>query len=349
MTLFHQTGLPGFRFAICLGWIIGVIFTRNPLKFTELKSWKMPYAGFAIVLNICMAIYATDFMFNIVPESILERERSKRNLNPIASALAHGFIAINAAILALLRIYFMWKAKEISSFLKAIQDRGRDFRSSGRNLFSRRQTGILSFVNLMLQTLISVVFAVTLLGLEKSHSWFRSLGTYTYSITVLLFIIWPCFLTHEVTFTLMATTLDRILVIFEGFCDYAECVAVGHRDIPTKTVLPTRTLNIQVQPAMQSYSIFNQQAQAVYLLQRFRAVQYLFLTYNKLMGPLVLVAVITSTVGAIDSTKGLLTPNDNALHVSRWWAHFLYFASHCISLTVLDSGHRARNLVKLVC
>ena len=100
---------------------------------------------------------------------------------------------------------------------------------------------------------------------------------------------------------------------------------------------------------MQSYSIFNQQAQAVYLLQRFRAVQYLFLTYNKLMGPLVLVAVITSTVGAIDSTKGLLTPNDNALHVSRWWAHFLYFASHCISLTVLDSGHRARNLVKLVC
>ena len=80
------------------------------------------------------------------------------------------------------------------------------------------------------------------------------------------------------------------------------------------------------------------------LLHHFRPLQSLLSNYNRLLGPLVLVMIVTSTVNSINTVNHLLKPRGG---VGVGWVHWVHLAQRCIYLTMLDDGHRARKTVTM--
>ena len=113
--------LSGFKFSIWLGWITGVIFTKNPITFPPFKSWKSSYSALAICLASCMALFATDFVMNVIDAKFMEITQG--NLNQLSAKLAQGFLLVSVAEPTFLRVYLIINAKKMSSFFKDIQNR----------------------------------------------------------------------------------------------------------------------------------------------------------------------------------------------------------------------------------
>ena len=131
-----------------------------------------------------------------------------------------------------------------------------------------------------------------------------------------------------------------MLVAFDGLCAQAENLVCYSKYATTGFKLSYVVLNIEAEPMKMAGTDRNVEVKSV--IRNFRVLQSLFHCYDKLMGPLVLIMIVTSTMILIDTTTNLLKPRDGA---NAGWSHVVYMAQRCIYLTVLDTGHRATNLV----
>ena len=200
--------LPNLGFFICLGWMTGVIFTRNPLRFSEFKTWQTAHTVFAVVLNLCSTIFAVDHVLDMMAVDTTKVVHG--NVNQVSLKVAQGVLMVYVTDLYLLRVYLTWKAKQVSVFLSSIQNIHEGH--SGR----RRRTGFLLLLIFILVSLesVSVGMGTHATNLRKEYTWRAWLHGYPYSITIFLFT-WCAKIVHVVVFALISCTLNRMLAMFD--------------------------------------------------------------------------------------------------------------------------------------
>ena len=133
------------------------------------------------------------------------------------------------------------------------------------------------------------------------NSWRGWLKGYPYTVAVAL-LLWSSGMVCVVVLALVATILDKMLTILDQICDYAEnlllcptvVVATGykcsHKTLTIIEVEPKRTESAAADDAS------DENFAAEKLLEHFHTLQRLFLTFNRLLGPIVLVTIVTSTL-----------------------------------------------------
>ena len=284
---------------------------------------------------------AADFVYNVINVNYVEVLQG--NMNKASLKLAQAFEMVFIAEMTLSRVYLTFKAKEMSSFFKDVENQANPAAEpSQEGHASRQRTGFLLLVSFVLMTWESVSFTVVLhtTNLAAGDSWKAWLDGYPYAVAVFL-LLWPSGMAHMVAFALVVTTVDRMLVVFDGLCVQAENLMYNSKAATTGFKLSYVTLNIESEPMKMTGT--NQNVEMKSVIRNFRKLQSLFQCYDTLMGPLVLVMIVISTMILIDTTTNVLKPRDGA---NAGWSHVVYMAQRCIYLTVLDTGHRATNLVK---
>ena len=193
-------------------------------------------------------------------------------------------------------------------------------------------------------TMAEVSSALQILQLDKSRSWLSWLGN-DELILVFVLVLMPSAMVCVVAFGVITTTLDRLLATLEGFCDFAESmVACGVVTVDGKNETRNPAALIKVQ-SWNRMSMNEQNDQARGLLEQFFKLKSLFLTYNKLIGPLTLVMVFMTTVSTIHGISDVLQSKDGRTSKRGDWEKWAYLARYALFLSILDRGHRAKALV----
>ena len=337
MKITENITLPCLNFTIWLGWITGLIITRSPKNVREIKTWIALHTVFPLTLSSCIAIYATDMILNLMPANI----KKDFGGNFISAAVGNGFAVGNIVSIAILRLYFLLNAKQVSAFLEIIKN-------SQHNPYTKicnSKSGIFLLGLLVINSTEFIGLSYLLHRADKTLSWFSSLGEYFYTIVGGATILCPAFMTHVVAFGMALTTLDGLLVMFDEFCANIQTLLndQGNR----QEGLPfERTTQITVRSRKEIKVQEERTMQARFLLGTFQKIQYMFLMYNQVMGPAVLLLTVGITVSAIDGISDFLKPKDAVFKVYTGWLKPLAVLRSVIFLAILDRGHSSKNLVK---
>ena len=269
------------------------------------------------------------------------------DLNQLSLKLAQGLTMVVIVEMAFMRFYLICKAKSMSSFLEGIQTWESPSSAPRDERFPKRRAGFLLLLSCMIVTLENMSFAIILreASLIRDYPWRNWLKGYPYSLSVFL-LGWAISMAHVIVFALVVTSLDKMLRRLDGLCDYAESLIMRcSGNTTTGYNVSHVTLNIEVEPKKTTTAVSNRNTEVQNLLLHFRRLQSLFSTYNRLVGPLVLVMIVTSTVNLIDAINHLLNPRGGVSN--NGWGHWVHMTQRCIYLTVLDDGHRARKMVSM--
>ena len=338
MKIVQNTELPGFKFTIWLGWITGLILARSPKNVQELKSWVAVHTIFPLTLTGCMVVYAVDVILNVMPSNM------KKDLsgNFISAAVGNGFAVGHIFLIAILRVYFLLKAKQISAFLVKITNHHSPFAK-----IDNKKSGIMLLFLFAIACTESVGVPCMFYQLHKTHSWFSSVGDYCYAIMSGGIILWPAYTTHMTAFGMAVTTLDRLLEMFDDFCEYIQSLLSGPGNRQDGLPCDDRTTQITILSQKEMQLKEERHIQARFLLETFQKIQYTFLMYNRVMGPVVLQLTIAIAVGATDGISALLKPKDAFVILTPGWLRWMTLTKCVIYLAILERGHSSRNFVKL--
>ena len=104
-------------------------------------------------------------------------------------------------------------------------------------------------------------------------------------------------------------------------------------------------LYVKIRPKESSHTRQFQELHASHLADQFYAIQALFLTYNRLIGPLVLCIIFTGTTGTIDVMAGFMKRTAANLAAIYSYYKVLIVVKYGLFFTLLDYGYRSNNLV----
>ena len=155
----------------------------------------------------------------------------------------------------------------------------------------------------------SVFLSWFLSKFNGSQSWLLTqLGNRLYTILVCFFMCSPMFMLHGVVFAMVTSTIDRMLEILEEFCDHIHSL-VQQNSGDTMMVeemgpVTHDRLYVKIRPKESSRARHFQELHASHLAEQFYAIQSLFLTYNRLIGSLLLCIIFTDTMERLTSWPG---------------------------------------------
>lgn len=341
VTIFQSVTLPGFKFTIWLGWILGVVFTKNPRNFAVFTSWKSLHVIFPLVFNACIAFLTLNFALHIMPFIVGEGAE----INPFVAVVTQGFEIIYATIFAITRAYLVVNVKSFSSFFKNIENwcnRSAVPRKAKRN---SQKTGILVVLVLIAVTIQSVFMGLINSTVNRDQSWFCALGNNAYVIIAVIMMTWPMYTSLAFAFAVTTSSMDRMLGIFEEVCDHVESLVPSHLYAEEVGPILDGRLYVKPRPKERVHGPI-QYVHIRPIVDQFYAVQSLFLAYNRLVGPLILLMIFISTMGTIDVMTEFLKPKDEALSVIYSWLMVLEIVEYGVYFTLLDYGYRSSNLVR---
>ena len=213
--MFKSMALPGFKFTIWLGWILGVVLTRNPRNITVFTSWRSLHAILLLLYNAFFAIFLLDYAFNVLPANLVKKD----NTSFLTTILTQSFGQLYAILLTTMRAYLIVNAKSFSSFFKDIEDLSNA--STRRGHRNCKRTGILVILAVTVVFFQSVFLAWFLSKFNGTQSWLVTLlGNRFYAILAFFLLASPLFMLHGVVFAMTTSVMDRILDILEEFCDH---------------------------------------------------------------------------------------------------------------------------------
>ena len=339
MTFFPHMTLPGFKFTIWLGWVTGLILTRTPENIKELKSWISAYTLLPLVSSACMVIFAVDFIVNIMPANV----RDRHNGNIATKNLGLGFAAVRVLVIAITRVYFLVQAKEVSSFLENVENKY-GFKAESSNKY--RKAGSIRLLLIFLTAFAqAIIFSLGFHQMDKEQSWFNGVGTYAHTIVAHVIISWPASMMHVTTFSIATTTLDLLLEMLDGFCENVRTLLSRQTHSHPGCLFDEKAQEPGVRPRTGLNQKDRNCTHARSLMESFEKLQSLFLKYNELIGPLVLIMIIEIALGTIDGISDLLKPKDATFTVSFGWYRLTSLSKYAIHVTILGTGVRCKNVV----
>ena len=284
-------------------------------------------------------------MCNVISLSYTDMDGQK--LSQVSVKLAQAFAMVYGVEMTFCRFYLTYKAKELSVFLNRIQNQGCSTAGPSPEGNASPPKGIRLLVAFIVGTVEAFVSATsihtTLQGSDSRYAW---LDGYPYD-TALYLLLWPTGMAYVVVLALATTSLDRMLIMLDQICVHAENLVSCSTAAVAGPKRSHTILTIEVEPKKAKIGTVNElNLAAEDLLQHFRNLQSLFKSYNRLIGPVVLVMIFTSTLLLIEAVTALLAPKD---WVNVGWLNLVYMAQCCVYLTVLDDGHRATNVVSILC
>ena len=303
---------------------------------------------FCSTMQCLLYFFWMDYSLNVLPANAVKKDRTSF----LVTVLTQSFGHLYAILWSAMRAYLIVNAKAFSSFFQDIEDYGNA--STRRGNRNGKKTGILVTVAVTVVFIQSVMLSLFLSKANGSQSrLFTLLGNRLYAILAFFFMSGPLFMVHVVGFAMATSGMDRTLEILEEFCDHIHSLV---QQSPGETIMEETGpithhdhLYIKLRPKESSHTRQLQELHARHLADQFYAIQTLFLTYNRLLGPLVLVMIFTGTMGTIDVMAGFLEPANATITTIYSYYKVLLVVKYVLFFTLLDYGYRSSNLVTISC
>lgn len=335
--------LPGLRASIWVGWLSGIIFTTNPRTFPTFKSWRSPYTVYVVSLYVMALVLAADLLVNVLPNATAQFSRH----NFVSQTVLQGFIATMSIFLTSKRIYLTWQAKSISLFISTLK-RCVLPNTSEEVKRARGRNGRISLICFGLCVAEAVLGSLTTLLVDRTNSWFYDVNEIIVTLLCFVFLILPNALIVFVVFTLINSTVYILVDLFVEFCGQVEHCIKSQRELMVLKNLDYAYIHRFRTPGGNKVETMGSLwSKGKQLQQAFRDIQGLFSKYDKIFGPLILLLVVSCTMGAIQSLNGILNSGDEVrrkIYRAHPWANLI---RNILFLTILDVGYKARELVSI--
>lgn len=309
------------NFTLILGYLTGLIFTPNPLKFTPFLTWKSFYTLYACAIGTTSVVFNLDYRINIFPYLVSKAtERSD-----FARTLLQGFVLAHVALVGLLRLYLFLRAKPISALICSVANA-----HVHKGGYSKPR---MSMVVLLVLTVGHIVLhAVASFSFDRSRSWFHALDSVGYAILALCGYGLHC-ISSLVAFALISDLLTGLVAAFEDLIVKIERGKMGNG--LTEGALTDDGTTTKVAWKLETTE----------LRRRFLEIAGLFERFDRLLGPAILLTVVLSSMAVVQVLNevwnvgyGLGTDVVSSLP----WANLM---QHGACLMLLDTGYKAKRRV----